>query len=158
MNVRNLLFTWVDQNGPREKETTFEHWNIRSDGFRADERSNKDDGKEQKTVSYHTDKIRIATPDSLYHIFFLVSDLMPNARLMTSELVEISFRLGRTAFCRATKYDKDRIHLIYKNLALRNIDIDQIWERQRFHIGKAAVGSFWGEVLNDYHWPKRRPR
>jgi hypothetical protein len=40
---------------------------------------------------------------------------------------------------------------------MRHIDIDRIIQRQQFHIGSSVVRSFWGEVMNNYNWPKRKP-
>jgi hypothetical protein len=157
--MSNLYFTWVNQNEGREKTTSFEHWNVRVDGFYADKLSAapRDTTGDKESLFYKVKLFRIATPDSLYHLDFSNFTFSPSRRTMAAGKVELQPRLSKPAFYRAVKYDKDRIHLIYNDLAMRRIDIDRILNRQQFHIGSAVVGSFWGEVYNNYEWPKRRP-
>jgi len=159
MAINNLYFTWVDQNTGKEKSTSFEHWNIRVDGFNADDIAThtKDSSGYKESLFYKVKLFRIATPDSLYYLDFRNFSFAPVRRSMAAATVELMPRLTKPAFYRAVKYDKDRIHLLYKNLTMRNIDIDRIVQRQQFHIGSAVVGGFWGEVMNNYNWPKRKP-
>jgi hypothetical protein len=159
MVMSNLNFTWVNQNESKEKTTTFEHWNVRVDGFNVDqiEANSKDTTGSDKSLFYKVKLFRIATPDSLYHLDFTNFTFSPMRRSMAAAKVELKPRLSKPVFYRAVKYDKDRIHLIYNNFTMHNIDIVRIINRQQFHIGSAVVGSFWGEVLNNYNWPKRKP-
>jgi hypothetical protein len=159
MAMSNLMFTWVDQNKAQEKTTTFEHWNVRVDGFNADKikTSTNDTSGHYASVFYKAQLFRIATPDSLYHLDFTDFSFSPLRRSMAAARVELKPRLSKLAFYRAVKYDKDRIHLVYNNLTMRRIDLERIVNRQQFHIGSAVVGSFWGEVTNNYAWPKRKP-
>lgn len=159
MVISNMYFTWVNQNEGREKTTSFEHWNMRVDGFNADDvaASTKDSTGDKESLFYKVKLFRIATPDSLYHLDFDNFSFSPSRRSMAVGQVELKPRLSKQAFYRAVKYDKDRIHLIYKNVTMRHIDIDRIINRQQLHVGSSVVGSFWGEVMNNYHWPKRKP-
>lgn len=159
MAISNMYFTWVNQNEGKEKITSFEHWNVRVDGFNADQIQAKtqDSSGDKESLFYKVKLFRIATPDSLYHLDFRDFSFSPSRHSMAVGTVELMPRLSKAAFYRAVKYDKDRIHLIYKNLTMRNIDIDRIVQRQQFHIGSSIVGSFWGEVMNNYNWPKRKP-
>jgi len=159
MVISNMYFTWVNQNEGNEKSTSFEHWNVRVDGFNADDiaAQTEDSNGEKKSLFYKVKLFRIATPDSLYHLDFRDFSYSPSRRSMAAATVELMPRLSKLAFYRAVKYDKDRIHLLYKNLTMRNIDIDRIVQRQQFHIGSSVVGGFWGEVMNSYNWPKRKP-
>jgi hypothetical protein len=159
MVMSNLMFTWVDQNKAQEKTTTFEHWNVRVDGFNADKikASTNDTSGNSASVFYKAQLFRIATPDSLYHLDFTDFSFSPLRRSMAAARVELKPRLSKPAFYRAVKYDKDRIHLVYNNFTMRRIDLERIVNRQQFHIGSAVVGSFWGEVTNNYAWPKRKP-
>jgi len=159
MVISDMNFTWVNQNESREKTTTFEHWNIRVNAFVADDKAthSKDTTGSASSLFYKVKLFRIATPDSLYHLDFTDLTFSPMRRTMASGRVELMPRLSKPAFYRAVKYDKDRIHLVYKNINMRNIDVVRIINRQQFHIGQATVGGFWGEVLNNYNWPKRKP-
>ncbi|WP_342645906.1 hypothetical protein [Mucilaginibacter sp. CSA2-8R] len=159
MVMQNLYFTWVNQNDGREKTTSFEHWNIRVDGFNTDRitaRTNDTTGN-KKTVFYKAKLVRIATPDSLYHLDFTDFAFTPMRRTLAVGSVELKPRLERNAFYQAVKYDKDRIHLLYKQVTMNHIDLARLINRQQFHIGSSIIGGFWGEVVNNYHWPKRKP-
>lgn len=159
MSMSNMNFTWVDQNATAEKSTTFEHWNVRVNGFVANQfaaKTNDTTGK-ASSLFYKIKLCRIATPDSLYHLNFNDISFSPKRRTMAAGRVVLMPRLSKPAFYRAVKYDKDRIYLVYHNLNMRHIDVERIINRQQFHIGQATVGSFWGEVLNNYNWPKRKP-
>ena len=159
MVISNMYFTWVNQNESKEKSTSLEHWNVRVDGFNADHvaASTKDTTGDKESLFYKVKLFRIATPDSLYHLDFNDFSFSPSRRSMAVGQVELKPRLSKPAFYRAVKYDKDRIHLIYKNVTMRRIDIDRIINRQQLHVGSSVVGGFWGEVMNNYHWPKRKP-
>jgi hypothetical protein len=159
MVMSNLMFTWVDQNKPQEKTTTFEHWNVRVDGFNVDKikAATHDTSDHSASLFYKAQLFRIATPDSLYHLDFTNFSFSPSRRSMAVARVELRPRLTKLAFYQAVKYDKDRIHLVYNNVTMRRIDLERIVNRQQFHIGSAVVGSFWGEVFNNYAWPKRKP-
>jgi hypothetical protein len=159
MVINNLYFTWVNQNEQKEKTTIFKHWNVRIDGFNADKikAATKDTTGDKESVFYKARLFRIATPDSLYYVTFSNFSFSPARRSMGAGKFELMPRLSKPGFYRAVKYDKDRIHLIYNNLTMRNIDIDRIINRQQFHIGYATVASAWGEVSNNYNWPKRKP-
>lgn len=159
MVINNLYFTWVNQNEGKEKTTSFEHWNVRVDGFNVDDinANTEDTTGSKESLFYKVQLFRISTPDSLYHLDFNGFTFSPSRGTMAANKVELRPRLSKPAFYRAVKYDKDRIHLIYNNLTMRRIDIERIISRQQFHIGSAVVGSFWGEVFNNYAWPKRKP-
>ena len=159
MVMQNLYFTWVNQNEAREKTTSFEHWNIRVDGFNTDRitAATNDTTGDKKSVFYKAKLMRIATPDSLYHLDFTDFAFTPMRRTLSVGIVELKPRLDRSAFYRAVKFDKDRIHLLYKNVTMRHIDIERLVNRQQFHIGTSTISSFWGEVVNNYRWPKRKP-
>jgi hypothetical protein len=159
MVISNMYFTWVNQNEGKEKSTSFEHWNVRVDGFNTDDINAKtqDSTGDKESLFYKVKLFRIATPDSLYHLDFRDFSFSPSRRSMAAGTVELMPRLSKAAFYRAVKYDKDRMHFIYRNVTMRNIDIDRIVQRQQFHIGSSVVGSFWGEVMNNYNWAKRKP-
>jgi hypothetical protein len=159
MAISNMYFTWVNQNEAKEKITSFEHWNVRVDGFNADHITAKttDSTGDKESLFYKAKLFRITTPDSLYHLDFRDFSFSPTRRSMAVATVELIPRLSKLAFYRAVKYDKDRMHFIYRNVTMRHIDIDRIIQRQQFHIGSSVVGSFWGEVMNNYNWPKRKP-
>jgi hypothetical protein len=159
MAISNMYFTWVNQNEAKEKITSFEHWNVRVDSFNADHITAKttDSTGDKESLFYKAKLFRIATPDSLYHLDFRDFSFSPTRRSMAVATVELMPRLSKPAFYRAVKYDKDRMHFIYRNVTMRRIDIDRIIQRQQFHIGSSVVGSFWGEVMNNYNWPKRKP-
>ena len=159
MVISNLYFTWVNQNERKEKSTSFEHWNVRVDGFNVDDVTARtpDSSKHKESLFYKVKLFRIATPDSLYHLDFRDLSFSPLRRTMAAATAELSPRLSKPAFYHAVKYDKDRLHLIYKNFTMRNIDIDRIITKQQFHIGSSVVGGFWGEVMNNYNWAKRKP-
>jgi hypothetical protein len=159
MAISNMYFTWVNQNEAKEKITSFEHWNVRVDGFNADHITAKttDSTGDKESLFYKAKLFRITTPDSLYHLDFRDFSFSPTRRSMAVATVELMPRLSKPAFYRAVKYDKDRMHFIYRNVTMRHIDIDRIIQRQQFHIGSSVVGSFWGEVMNNYNWPKRKP-
>jgi hypothetical protein len=159
MVMSNLNFTWVNQNEVKEKSTTFEHWNVRVNGFNVDQvnAKTKDTTGNEKSLFYKVKLFQITTPDSLYHIDFEGFSFSPMRRNMAVARVEVKPRLSKPKFYNAVNYDKDRIHLIYNNLTMRDMDIVRIINRQQFHIGSVVVGSFWGEVLNNYNWPKRIP-
>jgi hypothetical protein len=159
MAISDMYFTWVNQNEVKEKITSFEHWNVRVDSFNADHITAKttDSTGDKESLFYKAKLFRITTPDSLYHLDFRDFSFSPTRRSMAVATVELIPRLSKPAFYRAVKYDKDRMHFIYRNVTMRHIDIDRIIQRQQFHIGSSVVGSFWGEVMNNYNWPKRKP-
>jgi hypothetical protein len=156
MNINNLNFTFVNQNESKEKITSLKHLNILMDNFTCDKLADAKDTS-KKTLFAKVKLCRISTPDSLYRLNFRNIYFSPEQRNMLVKEVSLVPRLEKVAFYKAAKYDKDRIHLVYNNMAMRNIDIKHFLQRQEIHIGSAIVGSSWGEVFNNYNWPKRTP-
>jgi hypothetical protein len=158
LTISNMNFTLVNQNEKEEKSTTLKHLNINMEDFIVDKiPGNKQDSNKKESHYAKVKLFRIATRDSLYDINFRDILFSPEKRSMSLSQFSLVPRLSKTTFYNAAKYDKDRIHLVYKNMTMRNIDIERFLHRQQIHIGTTTVGSSWGEVANNYHWPKRKP-
>jgi len=159
MLMRNMDFTLVNLNEPKEKRTSLKHLNIKVNGFVVDEiPANKTDTSKnsKKELTVKVKLYQIATPDSLYHINAENMMFSPAGRSLSIAKFTLEPRLSKAAFYHAVKYDKDRIHLIFNKMVMGNIDIERFLQKEQIHVGHATVGSSWGEVYNNYNWPKKQ--
>ena len=156
LDISNMNFTFVNQNESKEKITSLKHLNILMDGFTCDKLTDQKDTS-KKTMFAKVQLCRISTPDSLYRLNFKNIYFSPEQKTMSVNEVSLVPRLDKATFYKAAKFDKDRINLVYNNMVMRNVDIKHFLQRQEIHIGSATIGSSWGEVFNNYNWPKRTP-
>ena len=155
--ISNMNFTMVNQNESKGKSTSLKHLSILIDDFTVDKLAANKRDTSATSLSLKVKLCRISTPDSLYRLNFKNTCFSPGKRSISVSEVSLMPRLDKATFYKRVKYDKDRFHLLYNNITMRNIDTRSFLQRQQIHIGTVAVGSSWGEILNNYNWPKRRP-
>lgn len=156
MTVNNMTFVYINKNEEKIKQTVLKRWNLSVKDLNLASLNNPNDSTNSKkpgTISVK--RFTISTPDSLYRLVSSNIRLYTQQGSMYISKFVLQPRLGKKAFYRKSGFNRDRLHFIYNNISIKNIDMERILRRQQLHIGAMVVGNSWTEVYNNYHWPKR---
>jgi hypothetical protein len=153
ISMRNMDFSYVNDNSSPGKKTTLRNLNIDMGGISALEVGSQG----RKSTEIVVNRYRIATPDSLYYLTANALRFVPELRKASIGRAELTPRLTKKAFYQHVKWAKDRIHLQYQNIQMSNIDVDRFLRTQQLHIGTYAVDYSFAEVYTNYNWPRRTP-
>ncbi|MGY3212387.1 hypothetical protein [Mucilaginibacter sp. HD30] len=156
VTVNNMTLTYINKNESSTKQTVLRGWNMNlTDISLANFGGNKDSGDEGKQAALKIKGVSIATPDSLYRLTVTDMRLMPEQRSMYIKRFVLKPRLNKVAFYRQSGFNRDRLHFVYNDMWMKNIDLDRLLRRQQLHVGAMTAASSWTEVYNNYHWPRR---
>jgi hypothetical protein len=148
MYVKNMVFTYVNNNEGMQRQTTLSHLTVNMSGLTLDS---------VNTFGVQLKRLRINTPDSLYNINMNGIKLSVKQRELLVDKTEIKPRLSIDAFYRAVRYDKDRFNMVFNGMKMSHIDINRFLDKQEVHVGRMSIASSWGEIYNNYNWPRRVP-
>ena len=153
LTIRQMDFAYLNNNGPALRRTDLKNLNVDISGLTAVE-SNIDG---TKSTAIRILKNKLATPDSLYFLTIEDFKFMPGKGLASIKLAELRPRLGKTAFFKSVKWAKDRILIIYHDLSIKHINLQQFLEKQHVQIGLMQSSSSFAEVYTNYSWPRHIP-
>jgi hypothetical protein len=151
--MRKMDFSYVNNNGTKPKRTALKNLNVNISGITAVETNQNG----VRSTVIRVLKNRVATPDSLYYLTIKDFRFLPEQGQAVVKLAELQPRLSRAAYFQSVKWAKDRIHIIYRDLVLRHINLQQLLEKQQVHIGLMESSAAYAEVYTNYNWPRRVP-
>jgi hypothetical protein len=156
MNLHNMTLVYINRNELHLKRTVLKRLNLSlSDIDIAKLGEREDTAKRTGSAIIKAGQCIVSTPDSLYRLIISDMRLFPEKRSAYMAKFVLQPRLNKVAFYRKSGFNRDRFHFIYKRLAIKNIDIPRLLNRQQLHIGSMTAGSSWHEIYNNYHWPNR---
>lgn len=144
MVMQNITLTYWNENEKVVKHTALKNLTFNLSDIAIDSLAN-------------IGRCRIKTPDSLYTIHLNGIQLSLKTSQLLVKLTSIVPRLSTKAFYKAVDYDKDRIHMVFNDMTMSNIDITRFLKKQELHIGQISIASSTGEVFNNYVRPRRIP-
>jgi hypothetical protein len=152
-SFRNMNFVYANNNGPSLKKTALKGINMDMSGITSIE----SDQNGTKSTAIRVFKSRMATPDSLYYLIAQDINLMPQKGQATIKLAELRPRLTKEAYFKKVKWAKDRIVLVYRDLSMKHIDLQQLLKKQQLHVGLMESSAAFTEIYTNYNWPRRVP-
>lgn len=154
ITVKKFNLIYVNDNDQTSRRTNLKDLNMDLTGLTAVE--NNQNGA--KRMEIRVLKNRVATPDSLYYINMEDFRFIPQQATVVARLAELRPRLSKAAFFRSVKWAKDRIVIVYRDLSMKHINLNELVDKQQIHIGAMESSASFTEVYTDYNWPRRDPR
>jgi len=155
--LNNIDFTHINVKNKKTKKTSIKNLNISMTDILIDSLSKYDTSRlyHTKSIDIKLQDYKIATPDSLYHVYVDSLDFSSSKNILTVSKLKLQPRMGSNAFYRKVNYAKDYFQLTFNKLIFKDIDFDLFLNQQKFNAKNFNISKANVAVYNNNAYPKK---